>query len=200
MPASRDHYQVLGVRRDASHATIKAAHRARMRELHPDSTDRPVDHEEIAAVSAAWSVLSNARRRAAYDTDTGRRVEAPSQSSVAFRVDATPARYPWKFVLTLFVLGTAAVLVVAAFSKPTPPAKPDNVLQAGSCVNIAADRTVGEVSCATAHDATVKFLVAFDAVCPADTEPYLDRQGMGRACVIRVDPSVTTGAGVGSRG
>ena len=46
----------------------------------------------------------------------------------------------------------------------------------------------------------VQFLVAFDAVCPVDTEPYLDRQGMGRACVIRVDPSVTTGAGVGSRG
>lgn len=195
---SRSHYDVLGVKRGASHAAIKAAYRAKMRQLHPDSTERPVDHDEIAAVSNAWSVLSNAKRRAAYDADRTDPVVSVSGSNVPYRVDPTPARYPWKFVLVLGVIGIIGVLLVAAFSKPGEPMKPDNVLQAGSCVNIATDRTVGEVACTERHDGVVKFLVAFDAVCPADAEPYLDRQGMGRACVVRVEDqpvasSVATG-------
>jgi len=195
MPNERDHYKVLGVGPDASPAAVKAAYRARMRELHPDSSSRPVDHDEIAAVSAAWSVLSNSRRRAAYDANASRANGSTAPARAPYMVDPTPARYPWKLVLILFFLGTAAVLVVAAFTKPGSPAKPDNVLQSGSCVDISIDRTVGEVSCADDHDGIVKFLVAFDAVCPADTEPYLDRQGMGRACVVRTSPSSTVASG-----
>ena len=195
MPNDLDHYGVLRVRRDASYSVIKAAYRSRMRELHPDSSDRPVDHAEIAAVTTAWSVLSNSRRRASYDS-LGR-TSAPSNApiGVPYVVDPAPARYPWKFVLILFAIGTAGVLVVAAFSKPASPVKPDNVLQAGSCVDVSDDRTVGEVSCTEAHDGVVKFLVAFDAVCPADTEPFLDRQGMGRACVVRTTTPSTVASG-----
>lgn len=195
MSNDRDHYRVLRVRRDASQVTIKAAYRSRMRELHPDSSDRPVDHDEIAAVTAAWGVLSNARQRAAYDATVPGAAASTSATRLPYTVDSTPARYPWKFVLILFFLGTAAVLLVAAFSKPGSPAKPDNVLQSGSCVDTAVDRTVGEVSCAGPHDGVVKFLIAFDAVCPADTEPYLDRQGMGRACVVRASASSTVASG-----
>ena len=195
MPNGRDHYGVLRVRRDASLSVIKAAYRSRMRELHPDSSDRPVDHDEIAAVTAAWGVLSNSRRRAAYDASGGVTTSSPANTRAPYVVDPTPARYPWKFVLILFFLGTAAVLVVAAFSKPGSPAKPDNVLQSGSCVDVSDDRTVGEVSCAEAHDGVVKFLVAFDAVCPADTEPFLDRQGMGRACVVSATSSTVASGG-----
>lgn len=188
----RSHYEVLGVRADAGSSAIKAAYRKRMRELHPDSSARPVNHDEIAAVTSAWSVLSDTKRRADYDAGRRRpeqRYEAPR--GYTYDVDPTPARYPWKFVMTLGAIGIVAVLLVAAFSKPAGPAKPDNVLQAGSCVDISVDGTVGEVSCAGPHNATVKYLVAFDAVCPADTEPHLDRQGMGRACVVRVADAVT---------
>lgn len=195
----RSHYDVLGVRADAGGSTIKAAYRKRMRELHPDSSARPVDHDEISAVSAAWAVLSNAKRRAAYDANRQRSEpnhEAPR--GYTYAVDATPARYPWKLVLTLGAIGIVAVLLVAAFSKPAEPLKPDNVLQAGSCVDVSIDGTVGEVSCVGPHDATVKFLIAFDAVCPSETEAYRDRQGMGRACVVRVtDPSMTGTTAIG---
>lgn len=183
----RDHYDVLGVRRGASPRALKDAYRRRMRELHPDSAarqGRPIDHAEIAAVSAAWSVLSDPKRRAAYDTNA---TSAPSDAErvVVRPPDFAPARFPWRFVLSLIAIGTAAILLVAAFTGPGEPTKPDNLLQSGSCVVIGVDGTsVSEVTCDGPHDAVVRSLVAFDAACPSDTDAFLDRQGMGRACVV----------------
>ena len=187
----RDHYDVLGVDRNANAKTIKAAYRRRMRELHPDTAGRVVDTEEIAAVSRAWAVLSDQKKRSAYD---GERevVTSPAQPSAPLRFDVAPAKFPWRFVLTLIAIGTAAILVVAAFTKPGEPAGPDNLLQSGSCVTIAVNGSVSEVSCDGPHDAVVRNLVAFDAVCPSDTESFLDRQGMGRACVVRATSPVAT--------
>ena len=187
----RDHYDVLGVARNAGAKTIKAAYRRRMRELHPDTAGRVVDTDEIAAVSRAWAVLSDQKKRSAYD---GERevVTSPTQPSAPLRFDVAPARFPWRFVLTLIAIGTAAVLLVAAFTKPGEPAGPDNLLQSGSCVAIAVNGSVSEVACDGPHDAVVRSLVAFDAVCPSDTEAFLDRQGMGRACVVRTTTPVAT--------
>jgi len=187
----RDHYDVLGVTRNANTKTIKAAYRRRMRELHPDTAGRVVDTEEIAAVSRAWAVLSDQKKRSAYD---GERevVTSPAQPSAPLRFDVAPAKFPWRFVLTLIAIGTAAILVVAAFTKPGEPADPDNLLQSGSCVTIAVNGSVSEVSCDGPHDAVVRNLVAFDAVCPSDTESFLDRQGMGRACVVQATSPVAT--------
>jgi hypothetical protein len=187
----RDHYEVLGVPRTSSAKVIKAAYRRRMRELHPDTAGRVVDTEEIAAVSRAWSVLSDQRKRSAYDGDRGV-VEPDSRPASVPRFDVAPAKFPWRFVLSLIAIGTAAILLVAAFSEPSEPAAPDNLLQSGSCVAIAADGSVSEVTCDGPHDAVVRRLVAFDAVCPMDTESFLDRQGMGRACVVRSAPTVAT--------
>lgn len=58
------HYEVLGVPRDADHATIRAAYRRRARETHPDAGG---DEVEFAAVSVAWWTLSSPERRARYD-------------------------------------------------------------------------------------------------------------------------------------
>ncbi|MBM3729886.1 MAG: J domain-containing protein, partial [Actinobacteria bacterium] len=135
-----DHYDVLGVPRNASAKAVKAAYRRRMRELHPDTAKRAVDTETIAAVSRAWSVLSDPHKRAAYDGD--RDASAPINTPAApVRFDVTPARFPWRFVLTLIAIGTAAILVVAAFTEPSDPGGPDNLLQSGSCVDLAADGT-----------------------------------------------------------
>lgn len=187
----RNHYDVLGVTRNANAKAIKAAYRRRMRELHPDTAGRVVDTEEIAAVSRAWAVLSDQKKRNLYD---GERevVASPTQPVAPLRFDVAPAKFPWRFVLTLIAIGTAAILVVAAFTKPGEPAGPDNLLQSGSCVAIAVNGSVSEVTCDGPHDAVVRSLVAFDAVCPSDTESFLDRQGMGRACVVRATPPVAT--------
>lgn len=187
-----DHYDVLGVPRNSSAKAIKAAYRRRMRELHPDTARTAVDTESIAAVSRAWSVLSDPKKRAAYDAD--RDVSTPVERPAApVRFDVAPAKFPWRFVLMLIAIGTTAILVVAAFTEPTEPGGPDNLLQSGSCVDIAADGTAREVRCDGPHDAVVQSLVAFDAVCPSDTESHLDRQGMGRACVVRATNPVPTG-------
>jgi hypothetical protein len=184
----RDHYDVLGVSRSASTKAIKTAYRRRMRELHPDTAKQAVDTEQIAAVSRAWSVLSDPKKRSAYDAD--RDIAEPVERPIPpLRFDVAPARFPWRFVLSLIGIGTAAILLVAAFTKPTEPGGPDNLLQSGSCVTIAPAGTVGEVRCDGPHDAVVRNLIAFDAACPSDTESFLDRQGMGRACVVRSAPS-----------
>ena len=163
-----------------------------MRELHPDTARTAADTEAIAAVSRAWSVLSDPKKRAAYDGEGD--VSAPIDRPVApVRFDVAPARFPWRFVLTLIAIGTAAILIVAAFTEPTEPGGPDNLLQSGSCVDIGADGAASEVRCDGPHDAVVRSLVAFDATCPSDTESHLDRQGMGRACVVRATDPVTSG-------
>lgn len=184
MTKPRDHYDVLGVARNANTKVIKDAYRRRMRELHPDTAGRTVDTDEIAAVSRAWAVLSDQKKRSAYDGDRDE-AASPSPVSAPLRFDVAPAKFPWRFVLTLIGIGTAAILLVAAFTKPGDPARPDNLLQSGSCVDIAVTGSVSEVMCNGPHDAVVRSLIAFDAVCPMDTESFLDRQGMGRACVLR---------------
>lgn len=59
-----DFYAVLGVRPDASRATIQAAYRERARRHHPDFGGDP---SVMAALNEAWAVLGRADRRAAYN-------------------------------------------------------------------------------------------------------------------------------------
>jgi curved DNA-binding protein CbpA len=64
----RDHYQLLGVPRDASRQEIAQAWRRRARDEHPDA--RPCDAGAAARfrdLAEAWQVLGDADRRAAYD-------------------------------------------------------------------------------------------------------------------------------------
>lgn len=62
--AEVDHYTVLGVRKTASDSEIKAAHRRRVKETHPDIGG---DEEEFKLVQAAYEVLGNADSRNRYD-------------------------------------------------------------------------------------------------------------------------------------
>lgn len=59
------HYEVLGVGPDASAAELRRAYVALARRHHPDAPGG--DERRMQAVTAAWSVLGNAGRRAAYD-------------------------------------------------------------------------------------------------------------------------------------
>lgn len=60
-----DHYQVLGVSRDASADEIKKAYRKLARELHPDIN--PDQGERFKEVTAAYEVLSDPQKRQMYD-------------------------------------------------------------------------------------------------------------------------------------
>jgi len=64
---SQDLYELLGVERDADADTIKKAYRRLARKLHPDVNPDPVAQEGFKQVTAAYEVLSDADKRAAYD-------------------------------------------------------------------------------------------------------------------------------------
>ncbi len=63
-----DHYQLLGVARDADAAELKKAYRRRARELHPDANPGDADAEaRFKELTRAYEVLSDPQRRAYYD-------------------------------------------------------------------------------------------------------------------------------------
>lgn len=62
-----DHYEALGVSRDATEDQIKKAYRKLARELHPDVNDAPEAVERFKAVTHAYEVLSNPEERRRYD-------------------------------------------------------------------------------------------------------------------------------------
>lgn len=62
-----DHYEALGVARDATEDQIKKAYRKLARELHPDVNPAPEAQERFKAVTHAYEVLSDANSRRQYD-------------------------------------------------------------------------------------------------------------------------------------
>jgi curved DNA-binding protein CbpA len=62
-----DHYEVLGVSRDASAREIRLAYRRLARQHHPDVNLRPDGPERFAALASAYEVLSDPTARARYD-------------------------------------------------------------------------------------------------------------------------------------
>jgi hypothetical protein len=196
-----NHYQRLGAPETATTAELRDAYRRAARTAHPDRNGSG-SGDLMAEVNEAWRVLGDPRQRDRYDEAL--RAErgvgpAPTRSSATSTSAASsspepallvptgiPARFPWRFLLSMAVLGIVAVLVGSMLTKPALPGTPDGLLRAGDCVALE-QLEAREVSCAGAHDAVVRSLIPFDQVCPTDTESYRDRQGMGTACVVRVE-------------
>src|SRR5438477_6911444 len=66
--AKRDCYTVLGVNRDASDEDIKKAYRKLAMKHHPDrKPDDKTSEEKFKEAKAAYEILSDAKKRAAYD-------------------------------------------------------------------------------------------------------------------------------------
>lgn len=189
--ATDDLYSILGVAPSASQREIRDAYRSRARDMHPDKVaagDRERASQLMAELNAAWEVLSDTTKRSRYDDErSGRRKEREHYvPHVEPRpVSAAPAQFPWRPALFFAVVGIIVVLVLNAYASPSSPAQPDQLLQPGSCVTIDVTDAVSEVRCDVAHDGVVRVLIGFDLVCPSDTEPHRDRQGMGTACVDR---------------
>jgi len=66
--SKRDYYEVLGVSRNASEADLKKAYRRAAQKYHPDrNPDDKQAEEKFKECKEAWEVLSDSRKRAAYD-------------------------------------------------------------------------------------------------------------------------------------
>ena len=68
----RDLYAVLGVAPDANAREVARAYRRRLREVHPDTSDRLSDgsdpaHADLRALQEAYAVLRDPARRARYE-------------------------------------------------------------------------------------------------------------------------------------
>ncbi|NJK59185.1 MAG: J domain-containing protein [Oscillatoriales cyanobacterium SM2_1_8] len=78
-----DPYQTLQIDRLADGAAIKKAYHRLVKQYHPDR--HPDGHEPMARINAAYELLSDPERRAAYD-----RQHAPRRVAVAPRPPANP--------------------------------------------------------------------------------------------------------------
>jgi curved DNA-binding protein CbpA len=68
--ASENLYAILGLHPSADQGAVKRTYRRLIRECHPDVADDPeAAHEYAAAVTAAYEVLGDPKRRAEYDAD-----------------------------------------------------------------------------------------------------------------------------------
>lgn len=66
--SNRDYYEVLGVQRGASNDEIKKAYRRLAMKYHPDrNPDDPEALDRFKEVQAAYDILTDARKRQAYD-------------------------------------------------------------------------------------------------------------------------------------
>lgn len=64
----RDYYEVLGVQRTCTEVELKTAYRKLAMQFHPDrNPDNPDAEEKFKEASEAYSVLSDANKRASYD-------------------------------------------------------------------------------------------------------------------------------------
>ena len=146
----------------------------------------------MAAINEAYRVLGEPARRAVYDASrrgTGSAAVGGGHGARAHDAGARPsprptlppARYPWKLVIGMFLVGAAVVLVGAALYEPAEPAPPDNLLGPGSCVVIEANGDAREINCTGALRRARRRArwSGMDERCPDGTRGHRDRQGAG---------------------
>ena len=181
---NKNYYEVLGATPTASIEQIRAAYRDKVRIIHPDSAvvASPTASLQMAEVVRAWSTLSDPILRRAYDEEL-----FDAQSEIDESFPPTPivrGNFPKGLIGWILAIGIAGVLVLNVLSDPIAPAKPDGLLQSGSCVVVDTNKLAVEVGCEVDHYGVVRQLIGFDMTCPSDTEAIRDRQGMGQACVV----------------
>jgi molecular chaperone DnaJ len=189
---------------DAHTQAIRASYRARARLHHPDRRHEAADPDEatMAEINEAYRVLSDPGRRALYDRTLAGGGDHTPDAAEAAGWDADPepshhparpgrvlspdgpARFPWKPMLVVAVVGSVLVLVSAALADPPEEEPPDGILRTDSCVTIEPNGDAREVACTGEDDIVVELLIPTDARCPVGMEPHRDRLGLGIACIV----------------
>ena len=182
-----NHYEVLGVGRDATAAQIRSAFRRLARAHHPD-TSTSGSADALVPINDAWRVLGDAALRREYDRslDAGESAavdDSWSQTPVPPPEPLPPSNFPWRFLAGLAAVGIGIVLLGVFTYTPSKPGPPDNVLEAGSCVVIQDNGDASEVNCADDHDGVVESRVNEGESCAVPLEPHRDQQGLGTVCV-----------------
>jgi molecular chaperone DnaJ len=163
-----------------------------MRAIHPDVNEKSAnDSQRMTEINLAWKTLSSPQLRRAYDASVF--VSNSSFVGTGFRnsepvISYTPARFPWRGMLIATVIAAVLVLISHALTSPGAPRQIDQLLAAGSCVNIDSSLSAVEISCTQPHDAVVEQLIPFDRSCPLEMGQFKDRQGMGVVCVLPARP------------
>ena len=75
-----DYYEILGMPRDASPREIRSAFRRLARSAHPDVSGNP-DAARFRGIETAYAVLSDSRKRDAYDRSLNRHVPVRAVSN-----------------------------------------------------------------------------------------------------------------------
>jgi hypothetical protein len=182
-----NHYEVLGVDRQATPAQIRSAFRRLARAHHPD-TSTSGSAESLAPINDAWRVLGDPQLRRDYDRSLDADgspppIEGSSQSPTTTTAPLPPSSFPWRFLAGVAAVGIGVVVLGVLTYEPSKPGPPDNVLETGSCVVIEDNGDAAEVNCADDHDGVVESLISADEVCPVPLEPHRDQQGLGVVCV-----------------
>ena len=87
-----DHYETLGVARNASPEDIKRAYRTLARRHHPDANrEDPHAEERFKAITHAYDVLSDPEKRQRYDMFGDERASAASAVSQTSSMRSSPA-------------------------------------------------------------------------------------------------------------
>ena len=124
----RTWYEVLGVPPTAGTEELRAAFRANVRALHPDSRDPSLPPGDADAalrlVNAAWAVLGDSRRRAAYDAELARSAGVGALDGDGDHPDPalwahTGPRFPWWLVILAVLV---VIFVFTAYAGTPVPA------------------------------------------------------------------------------
>ena len=75
-----DYYKVLGVSADSEDIVIQAAYRALMRRYHPDKNPSDTARQRTVEINAAYAVLGDSSKRAAYDAKRKKRDQSAKTS------------------------------------------------------------------------------------------------------------------------
>ncbi|MGZ3585825.1 MAG: DnaJ domain-containing protein [Candidatus Limnocylindrales bacterium] len=100
MTEPSDHYKTLQVDDEAEFEVIQAAYRRLARKYHPDAGGGPEAAARMIVINAAWEVLQDPARRAAYDAERRRGRFGPrdawggSSTQAASSPDPTPPTPP----------------------------------------------------------------------------------------------------------
>src|SRR4051812_38699967 len=91
----QDHYRVLSVSPDATHDDIQRSYRALARRYHPDRNPLSVAANRMADINAAYEILGEPAKRAAYDRSIKKKDPA-IENAVLNAARETLMRQNWK--------------------------------------------------------------------------------------------------------